>query len=392
MVCMFRLVRTFALLIVISIVGFIFYNENSSLYTIEGNFLFSLDGEDLHNVTNNGDSLDIEEDLSNVVSFVSSDVVDEGAVVSSNNNSNEIGLKQNNQSVLQLKELNLEDVDISTLQSDNINFLKKVFEKNDDPQVMNSIVQAMLDEYQFVNAKKFIDTLSQKQRSQLDPYLHLQVAFNSFSLSSSTVFTSLEKLVDQYVNSAQLSIEDGNWYYGIISLMQRDYTTFLDIAHHFQIDAYKNFSAKISSLRNQVLQQEDMPLYYLDALIAVELFNQGYFQPSKVLALYASSQNKSYILPYQILAYANFLTNSRDAAIDYLSFLSSLDSVSLEKYNLLMGIAMYWNGQYENSVLKLSQIREKQYLLDVDRYLVLNYSQLHQQTKLLTSRQKLLGH
>ena len=111
-----------------------------------------------------------------------------------------------------------------------------------------------------------------------------------------------------------------------------------------------------------------------------------------MLALYVLGQDKDYILPYQLLAYANFLTASRDASLEYLDILLRLDASAVLRYNFLMGVAYYRNGDYERSVLKLSQVKNVSYGLDVDRYLVLNYQKLGQVEKLLSSRQKVLGH
>ena len=84
-----------------------------------------------------------------------------------------------------------------------------------------------------------------------------------------------------------------------------------------------------------------MPDYYFDTLVSLELFNQWFFQPAKVLALSSLTKNSGYILPYQILAYANFLTNSRDTSIEYLKKLVDLDPNNAEKYQFLMWVAYY---------------------------------------------------
>jgi hypothetical protein len=55
-----------------------------------------------------------------------------------------------------------------------------------------------------------------------------------------------------------------------------------------------------------------------------------------VLALYSLQQNSNYILPHQVLAYANFLTNTRDTSIEYLKKLVDLDPNNAEKYRFLM--------------------------------------------------------
>ncbi|MDR0650214.1 MAG: hypothetical protein LBG59_02120 [Candidatus Peribacteria bacterium] len=277
------------------------------------------------------------------------------------------------------------------LQSDNLSFLQKVFEKTQDTQVMNTIVQAMVDEYQFVAARQFIETLSDTQRLQLEPSLHLKVAFNSFSLSSSSAFTTLSSLLQHYTEKKLITSDEAIWYEGLLALMEREYEHFFQLSLSFQNASYKQFASKLTTFKTQIAHQIDMPAYYFDTLVAVELFNQGYFQIAKVLALYAMTQDKSYILPYQLLAYANFLTNSWDAAVEYLTTLLSLDPAHQEKYDFLIGIAYYRNQKYEASVLKLSQVKGEEYRLDVERYLVLNYVKLRQPIKLLSTWQKILG-
>ncbi|MDR2416344.1 MAG: hypothetical protein LBD75_07285, partial [Candidatus Peribacteria bacterium] len=277
------------------------------------------------------------------------------------------------------------------LQNDSLSFLQKVFEKTQDAQVMNAIVQTMINEYQFVAAKQFIEMLTDMQRSQLEPSLHLKVAFNTFSLSSSSAFTALSSLLQHYTEKNLIASDEAVWYEGLLALMKRDYERFFQLAPSFQNASYKQFASQLTTFKTQIAHQIDMPAYYFDTLTAVELFNQGYFQIAKVLALYAMTQDKTYILPYQLLAYANFLTNSRDAAVEYLTTLLSLDIAHQEKYNFLIGIAYHRNKKYEASVLKLSQVKGEEYRLDVERYLALNYVQLRQPVKLLSTWQKMLG-
>ena len=126
-------------------------------------------------------------------------------------------------------------------------------------------------------------------------------------------------------------------------------------------------------------------------MVAVELFNQGFFYPAKVLSLHALFQNASYILPYQILAYSNFFTSSRDAAIGYFSTLKTLDEAQYEKYTFLMGVAYYRNKQYEYSVLHLNQIKKDNptFYADAQRYALLDYIALKQRSKALELRETL---
>ncbi len=290
-----------------------------------------------------------------------------------------------------LEQLIIDDsFSIDSLDHTTIQLLEKVFEKTKDPQVMNAIVKDLIDKYQFVNARSFIVWLSSQEWSQLDPLLHLQVMFNSFPLSSNQIVSSLQSLLLHYEQNNQISRDTVLWYRGVLALMQKQYGTFFEISQGFTDIQYKRFSEKLATKKSQIQSQSDMPSYYFDALVAMELFNQGLFQPAKLLSLSALSQNKSYILPYQILAYANFLTNSWDATIEYLTVLSSLDTHRSTTYQFLLGVAYYRGKQYEKSVLVLSQVSGNRFALDKERYLVLNYLALQQSGKLLTSWQKLL--
>ena len=283
-----------------------------------------------------------------------------------------------------------EDIDVNTLESDNDEFLQKVFQETKDTDVMNLIVETYLNEYQFVKAKKFIEELSQMYLDSLKPSLNLRVVFNSFSLSSNTTNETLTSLVQTYVSKNQITEEDKNWYLWVLALMQRNYDKFFDIANNFTLDDHKLFTSKLQWYKDQISKQMWMPDYYFDTLVWLELFNQWLFQPAKVLALYSLQQNSSYILPYQILAYANFLTNSRDTSIEYLKKLVDLDPNNAEKYQFLMWVAYYRNEKYEQSVIMLSLVKDEKLRLDSERYLIRNYLLLNQNNKVIASRNKLL--
>lgn len=286
--------------------------------------------------------------------------------------------------------LTKDEIDIQTLESENEEFLQKVFEETRDVKVMNLIVETYLNEYQFIKAKRFIENLPTVYSEELDSSLYLRVAFNSFSLSSKSYNNSLNDLVDKYANDNSISDEEKKWYKWVIALMQQDYDSFFEISRWFMSEKYKTFASKIEWYRDQTSKQMWMPWYYFDTLVALELFNQWLFQPAKVLALSSLQQNSKYILPYQVLAYANFLTNSWDTCIEYLKKLTDLDPNNAEKYRFLMWIAYYRNEKYEQSVLMLSMIKDEKLRLDVERYLIRDYLLLDQKNKLISSRWKLL--
>ncbi len=283
-----------------------------------------------------------------------------------------------------------EEIDINTLESENDEFLQEIFAKTKDVNIMNLIVETYLNEYQFVKAKKFIERLPESYSSKLKPSLNLRVAFNSFSLSSKTFGEGLTSLILDYSSKNEISAEDKNRYLWILALIDRNYDKFFELSKWFTSAKNKGFAVKLQWYKDQISKQMWMPAYYFDTLVALELFNQWLFQPAKVLALYSLQQNSNYILPYQVLAYANFLTNSWDTANEYLKKLVELDPTNAEKYRFLMWVASYWNGKYEQSVVMLSLVKNDNLRLDAQRYLINNYLQLRQNNKLISSRNKLL--
>ena len=283
-----------------------------------------------------------------------------------------------------------DEIDINTLESENDEFLQKVFQETRDTDVMNLIVETYLNEYQFVKAKRFIENLPDIYVEDLKPSLNLRVVFNSFALSSKTINETLTSLINGYSAEDKLLEEDKNRYLWVIALMKKDYDNFFDIASNFTSPNHKAFVSKLQWYKNQISKQMWMPKYYFDTLVALELFNQWLFQPAKVLALSSLQQNPNYILPYQVLAYANFLTSSWDTSIEYMKKLVDLDPNNAEKYRFLMWIAYYRDGKYEQSVVMLSLIKDEKLRLDSERYLIRDYLLLDQKNKLILSWNKLL--
>ena len=283
-----------------------------------------------------------------------------------------------------------EEIDIDALESENDEFLQKVFEQTRDRDVMNLIVETYLNEYQFAKAKKFIENLPDEYRNELKPSLNLRVVFNSFPLSSKTIIENLSSIVQDYSSKNEISEEDKNRYMWVIALMNRNYDRFFEISAWFSSEKNKAFASKLQWYKDQIAKQMWMPEYYFDTLVSLELFNQWLFQPAKVLALYSLQQNSSYILPYQVLAYANFLTNSWDTSVEYLKKLVDIDPNNAEKYRFLIWVASYRDEKYEQSVVMLAMIKDETLRLDTQRYLINNYIKLDQKNRLISTRNKLL--
>ena len=101
--------------------------------------------------------------------------------------------------------------------------------------------------------------------------------------------------------------------------------------------------------------------------------------------------DKNYVLPYQVLAYANFLTHNRESAKDYFLKLADFDSTNAFLYKFLIGVSYYRYGDYEQSILYLNQVTDPALQTDVYRYMLLGYIKEEDTTNMVRMRQNILG-
>lgn len=109
------------------------------------------------------------------------------------------------------------------------------------------------------------------------------------------------------------------------------------------------------------------------------------------MALTALMQNADYVLPYQVLSYANFLSNNRDVAAEYFLKLASFDKMNSSRYIFLVGVSYYRQADYEQSLLYLTQVTDPQLLTDVYRYELLSYVAMGDNDNAVRIRQKQLA-
>ena len=117
----------------------------------------------------------------------------------------------------------------------------------------------------------------------------------------------------------------------------------------------------------------------------------GYFAVAKKLALSALAQDKTYVLPYQVLAYANFLSTHRDAAAQYFVNLVDLDAAHSAQYTFLVGVSYYWLGNYTQAMLYFNQVQDPSLQTDVYRYQLLSSLAMQDSDGAVRVWQKLLG-
>lgn len=306
----------------------------------------------------------------------------------------------------QLDAFALQSTGSSTLE--DIALLKKLYVNAQSDELLILLIHKLVEDYQFDEAYDYAKKLIKSSDiSSLDPHLYLQILINSdtISLMNEQSIDKIKPILDEYRVRGLLSMDDYRFYNGIIALWYLNYDEAETLFKQITAPRYEALMDEFIEIKKQTQIQRDMPSYYYDSLISLTLLKNGFFTPAKKLALHVLELDGDYILPYQVLAYANLLTNDWEAAIDYFFKLSSYDKWNEMKYKFLIGISYYWLERYEQSVLHLKQVEELKIrneklenleyfddgvLGDTYRYLILNYIAGNDLNNAISTWQKLL--
>ncbi len=315
--------------------------------------------------------------------------------------SDEIKLNQNIESELKDFWIQKDDIAVVPLEDikqdnsnnfDDIQILKNIYTKTQNINVFNILLDKLVQNYQFNDAKSYILSVDNWNYSKdIDANLYLHILINSISPINPNDIMDFESSLNQLYNGWLLSKDDTYFYMWLIKIYNKDRDWATKIFKTIPNSRYSKFIQNYFNTLNNPYLQNDIPLYYKDGLVALTMLKNWYFSIAKKIALSIVMKSDTYILPYQILAYSHFLTNDRDTSIDYLFKLIDINPTKEENYKFLIWVSYYRNEKYEQSVLYLSQIKWEIYQLDVYRYLILNYIAWNDNTKLIRMWQSILG-
>ena len=278
---------------------------------------------------------------------------------------------------------------------EELHLLESVYKKNKDIHVLATLIQWLATNYQFTDAYTYAQELMKQPgyEKQLDVKTLLYVFLHSdeISLESSTsIQTVLSPLLQQWRGEGLLTQDDVTFYQWLFALWNKDYSGASASFQTLRTPSYLSVVQAYQQALSEATQQIWAPVYYKDALVSLAFLKHGYFAIAKRLALSVLSQNTSYILPYQVLAYANFLSTHREAAAQYFLTLIDLDHTHASEYTFLVGVSEYWMGNYDQSLLYLNQVQDTPVMTDVYRYQLLSSLALQDTDGALRIWQKLL--
>lgn len=274
---------------------------------------------------------------------------------------------------------------------DNIQSLKNIYNKTQNKNVLNILLDKLVQNYQFNDAKSYLLSINNWNYSKdIDSNLYLHILVNSISATNPNDIIEFESILNQIYNDWFIKKEDTYFYMWLIKIYNKDRDGASKIFKTIPDSRYSQFIQSYFDTLNNPYVQSDLSSYYKDGLVALNMLKNWYFSIANKIALSIAIKDEAYILPYQILAYSHFLTNDRETAIDYFFKLIDINPAKEENYKFLIWVSYYRNEKYEQSVLYLSQIKWEIYKIDVYRYLILNYIAWNDTTKLVRMRQSIL--
>lgn len=280
----------------------------------------------------------------------------------------------------------------------DLHVLEYLYTKNKNVELLQPLVEKFLQYYQFDKANQYLVLLVQNEGDysslKIDPRQVIYTRFHdsTIDLNSVTALDGVFTLIHDYRSRNMLTSDDEMFYKWLKSLWVYDFATATAAFSKVTDPRYKDFKSSYESALANFVKIKNPPTYYRDALVSLTLLKNWYFSFAKRLALHALLSNKDYVLPYQVLAYANFLTHNRESAKDYFLKLADFDTSNDFLYKFLIGISYYRYGDYEQSILYLNQVTDAGLQIDVYRYMLLSYIQSEDTTNMTRIWQNLLAY
>jgi len=294
----------------------------------------------------------------------------------------------------QLDSIDIEKVSLETLSSkiaNKIEILETLYQKTKDEKVLKVLIDNLLSEYQFEKVREYLSEIDIFSSQVIDKQSYIYTYLNTLSVTDPNSMEKFIKFIEQLKWKSLISSDEYLFYKWLEKIWNKDYDVAIEVLKQISNSSYSSFTNQLESTVKNYNNQKWMPSYYEDALVSLIALKNGYFSIANKLAVYTILEDNDYILPYQVLAYSNFLIKNWDKAISYFYDLSSLDIENKNKYDFYLWISYYRKWEYENSVTTLYQlVNDSTYKTDVYRYLLLDYEQLDKTEKMVQIWQKLL--
>lgn len=273
----------------------------------------------------------------------------------------------------------------------DIKTLEYIYNQDKSPEILKEIIKKEAQNYNFNEARNNIQKLENEWESvDIHLFLYIYLNSNNLNITQKDSIKKLPALLDIAVQNNLIWNQDYLFYAGLIEIRNKNYTKALEQRQQVKVPEYQQIISSFQKAIKSYDWSKAIPTYYQDGLVSLAALKNWYFNIARKIALETIFQDENYILPYQILSYAHFLTNNRDTAIEYFLKLADFDKKNTDTYQFLIWVSYYRKNDFTSSVLYLAQNKSDKYKTDTLRYLIVNYLEIDEYSKTIESWQKLL--
>lgn len=259
-----------------------------------------------------------------------------------------------------------------------IEILERIYKITNNNEYIYILLDKSLKIYDFPRALDYIKIL-RKDDPNLENYdisSFFYILFNWLDLNLDNLWEIIA-LLKAFHNEKRLTDDEYIYYNSIVTLSKLDILWFKSILSEIQVwGPYDKFITDINDSFQQFESYRDVSDYYIYWLISYTMLQYWYFGIAQKYAITALKYNENYILPNQIMAYSSFILNNYELSKEYFKKLIEIDKDNQDMYKFYLWISQYWAGNYEDSIVFLSQIKSWDYLKDSLRYMILSYHQI----------------
>lgn len=261
--------------------------------------------------------------------------------------------------------------------SGQVELLKQSYQKDRSVDIAKSLLKQYLLQNDFSAAYGLLAIM--KKEDQLDVLSGELVSFVAFNYS---LFNSQSDAIKLELMSSPAK----ETYELLYSLADKDYSRFTELLEKHAKDEVVKKQPMIAVFlqdRQTFRTLKDSKPYYYTWLLAVSLMKAGYTSLAMELANDILSQDKNYILSYELLSQLSIKEKRYQDAIKYLQTLMNVDTQHIPRTAFFLGISYYYLGDYDNAVTYLNQVRDAEYAYDAVRYLILIHNKQGEYTKMM---------
>lgn len=255
-----------------------------------------------------------------------------------------------------------------------LELLERIYSMSSDEKLEYLIFNKSLNLYDFERALKFMKLIQKrdKELNEWDTNIFIYVMINALDLTPKNI-EEIKNIVKLYYKRWDITQDDYYYYNLMIYLSKADFSNFKNNLDMLSWSAYDWFYKDMMLSYKEYDKYKDASEYFLQGLLSFVVFQHWFFNIAERMSQEILKTNSWYLLPNQIMAYSNFVRNKFDVSQIYLKKLIEYDSFNQDTYKLFLWISYFWNKNYNDSIVYLSQIKTWNNMRDVYRYLFLSY-------------------